>query len=137
VKFQAVIRGTKELDRKLREYSLEQEFLRALKESAILVHEEAVKSIQDHRSAGRIYRRGARTHVASAPGNPPNTDTGKLVRSIRFEIDEASLRAVVGTDLDYGRELEVKRDRAWLQPAYLKRKAEILKRFRGVRSGRK
>ncbi len=31
---------------------------------------------------GRVYRRGRRVHVASAPGEPPAVDTGNLVNSV-------------------------------------------------------
>lgn len=37
---------------------------------------------------GRLYRRGSRVHVASAPGEPPAVDTGFLRNSVR------ALRAV-------------------------------------------
>lgn len=132
--FSIRVRGVEAAQKKLKEFSLEKEFVAALGASALLVHTEAVKSIQEHRSRGVAYRRRGVVHIASKPGSPPNTDTGKLVRSIKFEIDERELRARVGTDLDYGRDLEVKRDRAWLQPAYLKRKAEIKRLFGAIRA---
>lgn len=134
MKLAATIRGVSSLEKKLAALDLRPGFVRALRESAILIHATAVKSIQAHESQGRTYRRGSTVHIASKPGHPPNTDTGRLVRSIKWEIDEAGLRARVGTDLDYGRDLEVKRDRPWLQPAYRKNRQEIRKLFGAVRA---
>jgi len=33
----------------------------------------------------KVYTRGGITHVASAPGDPPNSDTGSLMNSLRWE----------------------------------------------------
>lgn len=134
MKFSAEIKGGKRLVAALEKLpSLAKlEFLQALKNGAILIHGEAVKSIQAHRSKGIRYG----NHVASKPGNPPNTDTGLLVSSIQWEIDQNKMRSVVGTNLDYGRDLEIKRDRAWLQPAYLKTLPAVKRLFR-VRIARK
>ena len=45
-----------------------------------------VQRIQKNSGSGRIYKRGARTHKASAAGEYPNTDTGALVRSIYWRM---------------------------------------------------
>jgi hypothetical protein len=42
----------------------------------------SVQSIQASGSSGAAYTRRTVQHTASAPGNPPNTDTGQLVRNI-------------------------------------------------------
>lgn len=36
--------------------------------------------------SGRTYKRGTRTHKASAPGEPPAPDTGDLLKSVRFRL---------------------------------------------------
>lgn len=51
--------------------------------------------------------RGARygNHVASAPGDPPATDTGRLISSIRWEAPRPLVR-LVGTNVRYAEALE-------------------------------
>lgn len=91
----------------------------ALLQAAMMVHGEAVSSIQAHLSSGRTYRRRGIEHTASAPGYPPNSDRGTLVQSIQFEADDEE--AVVGTNLKYGEYLEFGTSkmeaRPWLFPA--------------------
>ena len=57
----------------------------------------------------------------SAPGDPPRRQTGQLRDSLRVEIAPDRLSARVGTDLDYGADLEFGTQdtapRPWLQPA--------------------
>jgi hypothetical protein len=55
--------------------------------------------------AGRSYTRGGATHVASAPGYPPNIDTGALLNDIHVEPRGALVRAVT-TSMDYAPHLE-------------------------------
>ena len=45
------------------------------------VHAEAVRLIQSGPKSGRVYRRRGVTHRASAPGQPPASDTGSLAGS--------------------------------------------------------
>lgn len=104
--------------------------------SAEKVRGDAVQSIQDlsrgesvvrTRNGGKQY-----DHIASKPGDAPNTDTGQLVRSIRMEVD-SDLRVFVGTSLEYGKHLEfgTKRmdARPWLNPALDKNRKFIRKSF--------
>jgi hypothetical protein len=110
-----------------------------LERAVIRIHEEAVKSIQEHRSSGKKYGR----HTASAPGSPPNTDTGALVRAIDWQVDRVNLVASVGLNpskakagpsgvspMEYGPALEFGtskiKPRPWLGPAYRVVKKEIL-----------
>lgn len=39
-------------------------------------------TIQQGKRHGKVYKRGKKTHIASAPGESPVTDTGRLVNSI-------------------------------------------------------
>jgi phage gpG-like protein len=57
-------------------------------------------------ASGRIYEKSnpQRTHQASAPGQPPMTDTGALVRSIKVDFLPGS--AMVGSPLAYAAYLE-------------------------------
>jgi len=58
----------------------------AVREATFLIHEVAVKSIQDNSSGTPQTRYNPkRTVLASKPGDPPNTDTGRAVQSIKFD----------------------------------------------------
>ena len=62
--------------------------------------------------------------VRSKPGEPPRKQTGTLRRSVQVEVDEQSLTARVGTNVDYGKHLELGtrrsiKPRPWLRPAFL------------------
>lgn len=74
-----------------------------------LAVEEAQKRLLSLPGTGRIYRRGAITHQASAPGAPPAVDRGLLRASVSTELghDEQGAYADVGTTLDYGVWLEL------------------------------
>jgi len=50
-----------------------------------IVDDKAVSLILDTAKSGRIYKRRGVTHQASAPGEPPASDTGTLVNSRRIE----------------------------------------------------
>ena len=79
----------------------------ALKDMALAIQREAKRLIQSHASKGKKYKatKGGKYHYASKPGKPPNTDTGVLVKSIRIAVHNKGYR--VGTNLDYGRKLEL------------------------------
>lgn len=69
----------------------------------------AKEMIQQGPATGRIYEkyRPRRTHRASAPGEAPMTDTGRLANSIDAELStKALLLATVGTNVEYGRYLQ-------------------------------
>lgn len=59
-------------------------------------------------ATGRIYRRGGRTHQASAPGEAPAPDTGNLMRSVKWNVHQEGFNwlADVGSNLPYALFLE-------------------------------
>ena len=67
----------------------------------------AVKSIQKQSPGGVTYEKynPRRSHVASAPGQPPNTDTGRLAGSIRA-VESGTPTAYVDALADYAVWLE-------------------------------
>ena len=69
---------------------------------------------------GMTYRRGQKTHTASAPGEAPAIDTGNLVNSVREDFP-ADLTGMVFTNTQYGAYLEFGTHRMaarpWLVPA--------------------
>jgi HK97 gp10 family phage protein len=95
----------------------------ALAEGILEIHATAVKSIQaQSSSSGHETRYNPKRLVkVSAEGHPPNTDTGRLVQSIQFEIEPEKGVGRVGTNLKYGADLEFgtlhMAARPWLLPA--------------------
>lgn len=58
------------------------EINKAVYASAQKVSTEAKKSLLDGNKSGRVYKRRSVSHRASAPGEAPASDTGRLVNSI-------------------------------------------------------
>lgn len=96
---------------------------RLAQQRAALVAQELRNEIVEQLSQpgrGREYRRGNVTHRASAPGDPPAVDTGRLRGSIGVQrIGDGHYR--VGTNVDYAPLLEFGRRnqkaRPFLRPA--------------------
>ncbi len=95
----------------------------AAKETVVAIRARAVKAIQRGPASGEVYppvrnRRG-KPHQASAPGQPPASDTGTLASSVKWERDAGGY--VVGTGIEYGLFLEVGTSRMaprpWLTPS--------------------
>jgi HK97 gp10 family phage protein len=70
------------------------------------VANEAVSLILNTPKSGRIYRRNGVSHQASAPGEPPASDTGQLVASVTTSVDETSLTGNVNFGSDHSACLE-------------------------------
>lgn len=87
--------------------------------------ENAAKASMPGRKSGRIYRRGAKTHQASAPGETPAIDLGFLVNSALTEQD-GPFRARTGFTMEYAVWLEFgtrrMAPRPYLGPAFEKLK---------------
>lgn len=95
----------------------------AAKVTSVAVRARAIKSIQRGPASGKIYglvagRRG-KPHQASAPGQPPQSDTGTLANSVKWEADRNGY--AVGTAIQHGLHLEFGTSqmapRPWLLPA--------------------
>jgi HK97 gp10 family phage protein len=71
-----------------------------------IVRNEMIVSITDGQKTGRVYKRGAVEHQASAPGEAPASDTGQLVNSITTEYDEEALVGKIGVHTGYAGFLE-------------------------------
>lgn len=67
----------------------------------------AVNSIQRGAKSGKTYKKynPRRTHTASAAGQAPASDTGRLASSINLD-EKTSMNIEVGTDLQYAAPLE-------------------------------
>lgn len=81
---------------------------RALLVSVQHVKNEAQQSIQRHGSSGKTYTlyNPKRTHIASAPNNPPNTDTGFLASNIHTQVNRILNEGLVASRAKYSSFLE-------------------------------
>jgi HK97 gp10 family phage protein len=87
----------------------EEETRKALLASAFLVEKEAKESIAGGPKTGRLYKRRRVVHQASAPGEAPASDTGRLLNSINARPVQGELAAEVkagGGIVKYARMLE-------------------------------
>lgn len=87
----AVDWDTKELERRLRPA-----VMAGVIDTVEAISEEGSASIRNGPKTGRIYTRRGVDHRASAPGQPPASDTGALVQSAdtRYDAKELSGSAV-------------------------------------------
>ncbi len=135
------VEGLDDLERKLRRYGREAEKVLddSLEHAAIETRDRASRSIMKGPKTGAVYTDVFATingkvvpvksradvpnlgavHQASAPGQAPATDTGRLANSIAWAPVQGGY--AVGTGEDYGRWLELGTSRIlprpWLQPA--------------------
>lgn len=98
---------------------------------------EAVQGIQSGPASGRVYEKYAprRTHQASAPGQYPMSDTGRLANSVAINpATPSNLSGQVGTNLVYGRYLEFGTSRMaarpWLTPSFEQARVKVEERMR-------
>lgn len=104
----------------------------------LAIYGEAYKSIQQRKGTRkRVYFQGkTQERLVSDPGQPPNTQTANLVRSLTWAVDGKELLGQVGSKLNYGAILELttnpKLSRPWLRPAFKKHIEEIRKNIRAA-----
>ena len=103
------IEGLEGLNKNLARVSskFESEATALVNRTAQNIRNTAVRSIAREPSSGNTYEKynPRRTHVASAPGQPPNTDTGRLAGSIRA-VMSGTPTAYVDALADYAVHLE-------------------------------
>lgn len=117
------LEGAEELRRSLKKLgiNMDKEIQAVIDSTALAVRSYAVKSIQRGPASGVVYEKyqPRRRHQSSAPGQPPQSDTGRLASSV--QIVTGSMESDVGTNVDYGRYLEFgtqnMQPRPWLIPA--------------------
>lgn len=86
-------------------------------EMAAIVVERQAKRLLNVEGSGRVRGKKVGPIVRSKPGEPPRKQTGLLHDSITHEVDDRALVARVGTNRFYGKILETKLDRVFLQRA--------------------
>ena len=101
-----------------------------------MVQNTAKKSIQAG-GTGKEYKRKSITHRASAPNQPPATDTGFLVSQITMDVNVKPNGTVVGQIISaapYSKHLEFgtvnMTERPFMQPALMKNKRKIQSMFK-------
>jgi len=85
------------------------------------IKDRAVLKIQHGPKTGKIYKRNGVEHQASAPGEPPATDTGNLVNSLDVEhvkpmLYRVNVEAEYAPYLEYGTSRIA--PRPFLQPSF-------------------
>lgn len=71
----------------------------SIKLAALEIRNTVVKKISKGTRSGRVYKRRGISHQAAGAGEPPKTDTGRLVASVRT--DFGFLTADIGSDVVY------------------------------------
>lgn len=103
------LEGTEALARALRKLDADarKEVKKAVDATGLSLRGTIVKKYQRGPATGEIYEKfnPRRTHQASAPGEAPATDTGRLANSVTTE-DVGSLEIEVLTEVEYGPYLE-------------------------------
>lgn len=121
------LRGFKDFEKNLKEIERQTNALIALE-----IRNEAVKLLNDNGDGPRQTRYNPKRTVNVSPeGSPPNTDTGRLVQSIKVEREGNGF--LVGTNLKYGAWLEFgtlnSNPRPWLSRAL----ANATKKIKDIR----
>jgi HK97 gp10 family phage protein len=124
----------KKLNKKLTENKVEEYITRG----TMMVQNTAKESILKG-GTGRTYEKynPRRTHIASAPNQPPASDTGFLVSNITMNVKKEVNGAVVGqviSSAPYSQALEfgttTMTERPFMQPALQKNKSKIKALFK-------
>lgn len=132
------IKGTKEFEMRINR--LKKEFRKqsyiGLVDGCARVHSTAVKLIAKPSAGRRVTRYNPkRSHVTSKPGDAPNTDTGRLIGSLKFRVNKDKLEGFVSAGAKYARYLEFgtrdMRARPFLRPALGKNTDFLRKLFDG------
>lgn len=131
------IDGLQQLLRQLEQVGAkaEQVMLETITDLVTDTHGFAVSGIQGGPKSGATYARGSVTHTASAPGQYPASDTGRLAASVRMEMPQAgNLTGRVGTAVFYGPMLEFGTSRMaarpWLMPSFERAKIGVERELR-------
>jgi len=94
--------GSKEVQDALREFGIQADAQLAaiVQGTAQNIRTHAIKSIQRGTKSGIVYQKSSpeRTHRASAAGEAPATDTGRLANSIVANIDGKTAEVIADTE---------------------------------------
>lgn len=111
--------------------------IKELRRGAVRIQGDVVRSIQNSPPTGKTYQRRSVSHTASSPGNPPRTDTGRLVSSAHVQPRQDGAEVVIASNyatfLEYGTRKMA--PRPFLEPA-AERNADELAEAVGRAMGR-
>lgn len=140
----ARITGLASIEQKLAEYErqVRDAAFGALQTGALIVVNIAKRKILRGPKTGRWYRRGKRRHRASAPGQPPASDTGRLVNAISSRANRRAFTIAVVANTKYAAALEYgtrrMRPRPFLRASLKEARPEIVRLVReAVRNARR
>lgn len=91
-----------------------------------------IESMARGKKTGRVYKRGAKEHRASAPGEAPAVDSGELISRIIFDIKDMTVEVGIEAGAPYAVFLEGGAPkgnleaRPFLTPAVLKHRQDII-----------
>jgi len=71
------------------------------------VRTQLIDTIESGTRSGREYKRGDKIHIASAPGEPPVTDSGQLVNSISQPVKNGNNEYYIPITNEYAMYLEL------------------------------
>ena len=124
MQFSKIIEETK------KEYS-EQIWL-PLVDGALAIHQTAVDNSKTVKGTRTVEKPSGKIHTLSDPGDPPNTDTGALIKSIAVKYYKSEGRIEVGSfgvgyamELEFGSYARNLQARPWLRPAFLLNKKNL------------
>lgn len=125
-KFEAILKATE------KKFTAAQKL--SVQEATLALHSRTVKLIQVTSSGVKATRyRPKRTVTVSKPGDAPNTDTGRLIQSMKFDFKNQGLQGRVGSNLKYAKSLEfgtsIMAPRPFLSTAIALEKANMKKIF--------
>lgn len=110
--------------------------MKVMESATRLVMNEAKESVSK-KGKGRIYKRGGITHQASAPNDPPATDTGELKNNITMNVLKRGNGQIVGQIISgapYSEHLEFgttkMEKRPFLGPALKNNRKRITAKFK-------
>jgi hypothetical protein len=137
MKINVEVQGIDNIRRELKKRgdSAERSVKAAVLGGALMVQAESRRSIQRGPKTGRRYKKSKNvTHIASAPGQPPATDTGRLVSGVLISAEQGGYAVRVGTNIKYGKDLEYgtrkMAARPWLFPALKNNGDKLLRSIR-------
>ena len=127
------IEGGNQLAAALRAYgaAAERHVADAVNATGLELRGEIVKAYQRGPASGVTYEKSNpnRTHTASAPGQAPATDTGRLASSVEFR-REGAMSATVGSQVAYAAMLEFGTSRIDPRPAWVPAAEAMRPKFR-------
>lgn len=95
-----------------------------------MVRTEGNRLMRSSPRSGRVYRRRGVEHKASAPGEPPAPDTGRLIQSARTEFKRQLLQGTAIWSTDYAERLEKGTPkmaaRPFAMPALINKRVDII-----------